>query len=170
MKRKIFLLISAIALLSALCAVLIFSPVTWVKKPGGRRTVTALDGSRMDIPDYPQRIACLYHPAYDKIVMLSKGSRIALLPREASPWAMKFYPELKNLPRNQANQLPDVERLLKLKVDLVIYPKGRYSMENVVQAGSRSSALQRPVFPFKHRGVHRGVQQAGHVLQPGAGA
>ena len=31
--------------------------------------------------------------------------------------------------------IPDVERLLKLKVDLVFYPKGRSSMEKVMEAG-----------------------------------
>ena len=102
---------------------------------GPLRTVANLDGTKVEIPSYPQRIACFYNPAYDKIVMLSKGSRIALMPLEVSPWARKFYPELAGIPVNSSRGIPDVERLLRLHVDLVFYPKGRSNMDNVTEAG-----------------------------------
>lgn len=104
-------------------------------KSGPSRTITALDGSRVEIPVCPQRIACFYNPAYDKIVMLSKGSRIALMPADVTPWALRFYPELAAIPVNKSQGLPDVERMLRLDVDLVFYPKGRSSMDGVMQAG-----------------------------------
>ena len=102
---------------------------------GETRTVTGLDGEKTEIPSNPKRIACFYHPAYDKIVMLSKGSRIALMPQQATPWAYKFYPELKGIPINTSGMVPDVERLLKLKVDLVLYPKGHVNISKVTDAG-----------------------------------
>lgn len=102
---------------------------------GPLRRVTTLDGSHALIPSYPQRIACFYNPAYDKIVMLSKGSRIALMTGRVTPWALRFYPELAGIPVNTAEGITDVERLLRLDVDLVFYPKGRSSMEKVTQAG-----------------------------------
>jgi iron complex transport system substrate-binding protein len=102
---------------------------------GSTRVVTALDGSKAEIPTYPQRMACFYNPAYDKIVMLSKGSRIALLPRGVTPWARKFYPELSALPVSSTDGIPDVERLLQLKIDLIFYPKGKKDMSSVTQAG-----------------------------------
>ncbi len=99
------------------------------------RIITGLDGERTAIPSNPKRIACFYHPAYDKIVMLSKGSRIALMPQQATPWAYKFYPELAAIPRASFSAVPDVERLLKLKIDLVFYPKGHVNASKVIEAG-----------------------------------
>jgi iron complex transport system substrate-binding protein len=99
------------------------------------RTVTALDGTKVELPSYPKRIACFYHPAYDKIIMLSNGSRIAMLPGEASPWAVKFFPELEGIPKGTSGSAPDLERLLKLNVDLVIYPKGRVNVAKIEGAG-----------------------------------
>lgn len=100
-----------------------------------KRMITGLDGVSIEIPSYPERIACFYHPAYDKIVMLSSGKRIAMMPKEATPWAYKFYPELKGIPIDKSGNIPDVERLLSLRVDLVFYPKGRRNVEKVEEAG-----------------------------------
>lgn len=128
MKRNILFLLVIILFLTPGCG-------DKNNQQGPLRMVTTLDGSQALIPSYPQRIACFYNPAYDKIVMLSKGSRIALMPADVTPWALRFYPELAGIPVNTAEGIPDVERLLKLDVDLVFYPKGRCSMEKVTQAG-----------------------------------
>ena len=88
-----------------------------------RRVITELDGTKVEIPSSPQRIACLYYPAYNKIIMLGGASRIVMMPNTASPWAKKFYPELKKIDTLTPGVMPDVEKLLKLKVDLVFYPK-----------------------------------------------
>jgi len=130
MRKKILLLIFILGAAIFNCSEKTYSPYS-----GATRAVTALDGNKAEIPSYPQRIACFYNPAYDKIVMLSKGSRIALMPKEVSPWARKFYPELSGIPVNSAEGVPDVERLLKLKVDLVFYPKGRSNMDRVTETG-----------------------------------
>lgn len=114
---------------------------------GQTRIITGLDGAKVDIPSTPERIACLYYPAYDKIVMLSKGSRIALMPEKATPWAYRFYPELKDIPTAPFSALPDAERLLRLKIDLVFYPKGHVNIDKVVQAGIAA------VCPFNDRFV-----------------
>lgn len=128
MKRNIIFLLFIILFLTPGCG-------DKNNQQGPLRMVTTLDGSQVRIPSYPQRIACFYNPAYDKIIMLSKGSRIALMPADVTPWALRFYPELAGIPVNTAEGIPDVERLLKLDVDLVFYPKGRSSMEKVTQAG-----------------------------------
>ena len=101
----------------------------------GTRTITGLDGEKIEMPAYPERIGCFYHPAYDKIIMLSSGSRIAMLPGDATPWAYKFYPELKGVITQKTEGLPDLERLLALKVDMVFYPKGKINISQVVEAG-----------------------------------
>lgn len=120
---------------STLAFLLFFSPLTLDARSGETRTITSLEGERVNVPAYPSRIACYYHPAYDKIAMLSRGSRIALMPREASPWFYKFYPELRSVPTVAAGTNPDVERLLRLKADLVIYPKGHYDVARLRQVG-----------------------------------
>lgn len=125
-KQRLALVAFALALLFAA------RPVAFA---GETRIVTGPDGTRTEIPSDPKRIACFYYPAYDKIVMLSRASRIALMPERASPWAYKFYPELKSIPTTPFNTVPDAERLLKLKVDLVFYPRGRVDVGKVSQAG-----------------------------------
>lgn len=99
------------------------------------RVITEPDGTKVTIPVNPQRIACVYHPAYDKVVMLSQGSRITYLPMTLSPWAVKFYPELKNGVKGNPGVVPDPEKLLSLNIDLVIYPKGRQNKEQSKQTG-----------------------------------
>jgi iron complex transport system substrate-binding protein len=99
------------------------------------RTITGLDGEKIVIPDYPKRIVCLWHPAYDKIIMMSNASRIAMIPNDATPWASKFFPELKTIPRSTTSQIPDLERMLKLNADLVVYPKGHINVGKVADAG-----------------------------------
>jgi iron complex transport system substrate-binding protein len=99
------------------------------------RTITGLDGEKIVISAYPKRIACLWHPAYDKIIMLSSGSRIAMIPGDATPWALKFFPELKDIPKSSSGQIPDLERILKLNVDLIVYPKGHINITKASETG-----------------------------------
>ena len=99
------------------------------------RVITELDGTKVTIPVNPKRIACAYNPAYDKVIMLSQASRLVLIPKSVTLWAKKFYPELTKLETGQAGTVPDPERLLQLKVDLVIYPKRSSGKERAAQYG-----------------------------------
>jgi len=128
--RKKIGLILFIALFLALSLCTVNSGIA-----SGTRTITGLDGEKIEIPAYPERIGCFYHPAYDKILMLSSGSRIAMLPGDATPWAYKYYPVLKSVITQKTEGLPDLERLLALKVDMVFYPKGKINIGQVVEAG-----------------------------------
>jgi len=121
-----------ILLISIVAALMLFINSLYA---ADKRTVTGLDGVKVEMPSYPERIACFYHPAYDKIIMLSKGSRIAMMPKEATPWALKYFPELKNIPVDTSGNIPDLERLLKLKVDLVFYPKGHMDIAKIAESG-----------------------------------
>jgi len=105
------------------------------KAASGTRTITDPTGEKIEIPSVPKRIACFYQPAYDKIVMLGDPTRIAVMPKEATPWVRKFYPTLHAVSMNTTGGVPDVERLLKYKVDLVFYPKGHTNVSKIVQAG-----------------------------------
>jgi len=114
MKKGITITLTVLFLCAALFAALFATD---------RRMITELDGTKVEIPSLPQRIACLYYPAYTKIIMLSGASRIVMLPSTTTPWAKKFYPELKKIATLTPGTVPDAERLLKLKVDLLFYPK-----------------------------------------------
>ncbi len=57
------------------------------------------------------------------------------MPGKPTTWAYRFYPELKDIPTAPFSVVPDVERLLKLKIDLVFYPKGHVNIDKVTEAG-----------------------------------
>jgi iron complex transport system substrate-binding protein len=101
----------------------------------GTRTVTDLDGIKIQVPDDPKRIACYYRPAYEKLIMFGKASRIVIIPHEASKWVYKFHPELKEIQTHTFSPTPDIETLIKLKVDLVITPGKYISMKAAADAG-----------------------------------
>ena len=98
------------------------------------RTLVTLEGQKVKIPAQPSRIACLYYPAYDRLVMLKRTSSIAVMP-QATPWGQHFFPEIKKAATITAGTVPDAERLLALHVDLVIYPKGMLDPSKITQAG-----------------------------------
>nr|WP_320132131.1 ABC transporter substrate-binding protein [uncultured Holophaga sp.] len=112
-------------------ALLTLSPL----QAAARRSITAPDGRVAQVPAQPEHIVCLYQPAYDKILMLSRGNRIALMPGEASPWCYRFYPGLRGTPTATPGVAPDAERLLSLKTDLVIYPAGHINPAQYQRAG-----------------------------------
>ena len=115
--------------------VLLISFVAVALLAADTRVITEYDGTKVTIPVYPKRIACAHAPAYDKVLMLSQASRIGIIPRAVSPWVMKFYPELKKIETGASHMSLDPERLLRLKIDLVIYPKGRTNSEHAAQSG-----------------------------------
>jgi len=125
-KNRLILFISLITMSLFVAATLLASET---------RTITGLDGEKIQIPAYPERIGCFYHPAYDKIIMLTSDSRIAMLPGDATPWAYKYYPGLKGVVSQRTEGLPDLERILAFKVDLVFYPKGKVNIKQVADAG-----------------------------------
>jgi iron complex transport system substrate-binding protein len=88
---------------------------------GKYKLITDLDDKQIEVPSDPQRIASMHGPTYDRILMLGKASCIALMPMKPSPWALKLFPEVKDIPSVTSYSELDVEQLLKYKVDLVFY-------------------------------------------------
>lgn len=76
-----------------------------------------------------------------------------MLPREASPWALKFFPELKGIPNDASGSAPDLERLLKLNTDLVIYPRGRVNVAKIEGSGIPA------VCPFNNDFVPKSIDE-----------
>lgn len=85
------------------------------------RTITDRSGRQVRIPQNPQHIACLFGPSYEKVLALGARDRISMVANVALPWNFVINPELADTPVLNHYGSPDVEALLKLSTDLVIY-------------------------------------------------
>jgi iron complex transport system substrate-binding protein len=98
------------------------------------KTVTDRTGRTMQVPQEAKRIACFFGPSYEKVFLLGAGDNVAAMSLKQSPWAHKLNPNLKKVAVMPSYNNPDVERILKLGVDLVFYwqwPQQRRMMESV---------------------------------------
>jgi iron complex transport system substrate-binding protein len=102
------------------------------------RVITDMDDNRIEVPANPRRIACMHGPSSDRIIMLGKGDRLALA-MKPSRWTLKLYPELKNMETVEHPFTGNVERLLKLKVDLVLYSPFPGEAEKYRAAGIKTA-------------------------------
>lgn len=109
------------------------------------RYIKDLDDKIIEIPAHPKRIASLHGPSYDRILMLGKPSIITLMPMKPSPWTLRMFPNVKDIPVINSYVNVDVEQMLRYKVDLVlfsIYP---------AQANKLKAAGIRVACPFAER-------------------
>ena len=113
----------------------------------GYRIIADMDDNRIEVPASPKRIACMHGVSSDRIVMLGKGDRMALM-MKPTPWAYRLYPEIRHVETVEPPFSGNVERLLKLKVDLVLYSPFPGEAEKYRAAGIRTacgfSAGKRP--------------------------
>jgi iron complex transport system substrate-binding protein len=131
-----------------------------------------MDDRRIEVPAIPKRIACMHGVSSDRIVMLGKGNCLVLT-MKPSPWAHRLYPEIRNVETMQPPFTGNVEKLLKLKVDLVLYSPFPGEAEKYEAAGIRTacgfSARKRPrtINEFLDN-FKRQVLFFGDLLGPGA--
>lgn len=116
MKKTIVMVV--LVLLSALLGGM--TPCQCLLYAGENKWITDMDDNIIEVPVHPKRIACMHAVSSDRIVMLGKGNCLTLM-MKPSPWAFKLYPELKNVQIVQPPFTGNVERMLKLHVDLVLY-------------------------------------------------
>ena len=111
------------------------------------RIITDMDDRKIEVPVNPQRIACMHGVSSDRIIMLGKGGSLVLT-MKPSPWAFKLYPEIRNAETVAPPFTGNIERLLKLKTDLVLYSPYPGEAEKYRAAGLRTacgfSAQKRP--------------------------
>lgn len=89
--------------------------------PPPTRLIVDRAGREVRIPVSPQRVACLFGPSYEKLFALGAADRISIVAHLKLPWNYQLNPNLKNIPALDNFMAPDVEQLLQLKTDLVIY-------------------------------------------------
>lgn len=136
MKNLLLLLILTVALSS-------FQGIGLPAYAGDYRIITDMDDNQIEVPVNPKRIACMHGVSSDRIVMLGKGDCLALM-MKPFPWAYRLYPELKNVETAQPPFTGDVERLLNLKVDLVLYSPSLVKQRSTGLRESKRRADSRP--------------------------
>lgn len=109
------------------------------------KTITDMCGNKVEVPISPERIACMHCVSPEKIMTLGKGNAISLM-AEQSPWAYKFYPEIKNA---RTNKGVTPKQMLDMKIDFVLYTPGMTKGEQYSAVGLKTvctfSADKRPM-------------------------
>ena len=99
------------------------------------RSIIDRAGRTVSIPQNPQKIACIFGPSYEKIFAFGGANRISIVANVILPWNYQLNPDLKNIPVMGNFVSPDVEELLRLKTDLVIYHPFAKQIEHLEATG-----------------------------------
>ncbi len=140
MKRKLFLY-PLLIIISAVTVFFIFrgrGSENRIPEKGNYRTITDMDDREIQIPANPERIACMHGVSSERIIVLGEGGRL-VLSMKASPWMLKLYPEIEKSQAIAAPFTGDVERMLNLKVDLVLYSPYPGEAEKYRAAGIKTA-------------------------------
>lgn len=116
-KKYLSILIAALLPLTSIG----FGPITAMAAENATRWIRDRAGREVRIPAIPRRIACIHGPSYEKLFAFGATGRVAMVTNVLLPWCYRLNPELKNIPVMGNYAAPDIEELLKLEVDLVIY-------------------------------------------------
>lgn len=102
------------------------------------RVITDMDDNKIEVPANPNRIACMHGVSSDRIVMLGKGGSL-VLSMKPSAWAYKLYPEIRKVQTVEPPFTGNIEKMLKLKVDLVLYSPFPGEAEKYKAAGIKTA-------------------------------
>jgi iron complex transport system substrate-binding protein len=92
-------------------------------------------GRQVIIPQRPQRIACIHGPSYEKLFAFGAADRVVIVANVLPPWDYALNPDLERIPVVGNFTAPDVEQLLQLKTDLVIYSPFVKQIERLTASG-----------------------------------
>ncbi len=89
------------------------------------RTVTNLDGSEITVPKEVNKVAALFGPSYEKVVLLGAEDKIVAcgdFHKDGWPWSNHIYKRLNEVPEvPNAHTSLNIEEILKLNPDVVFY-------------------------------------------------
>lgn len=87
------------------------------------REITLLDGKTVTLPEETKKVACLYGPSFEKVLLLGAESKIVLCSvfHRQFPWPNVVCERLKNIPVTNSFLSPNIESLLKNKPDVVFF-------------------------------------------------
>lgn len=142
--------------------------------------ITDIVGRTVEIPANVTRVAALTGYDYERLIILNQTDKIsAMYPVSSSlPWALKVAPQLKAIPTIASMQDPNIEDLLRKKVQVVIslYFKGAIDKMTAVNipvvvtqfaASSGNSGLPQSEEEFGDR-VKQEMRLYGKVMGPEA--
>lgn len=139
MQRKLLLLAQVIWILSFATNSLLYA--------GDYKIITDMDDNIIEVPVNPQRIACMHGVSSNRIITLGKGDALVLM-MEPTEWALELFPEIKGVQLAKPPYTGNVERMLSLNVDLVLYSPYPGEAEKYKAAGIKTacgfSAQKRP--------------------------
>lgn len=131
-----------------LTALAVFFGVNAPLHAGGFKTITDMDDNKIEVPVNPKRIVSMHGVSSERIMILGKGSSLVLLAPTPSPWAYKLFPEMRTVRTAPAIMSPNVEEMIKEKVDLFLYSPIPVDTKQYRAAGIRTacgfSAGKRP--------------------------
>jgi iron complex transport system substrate-binding protein len=87
------------------------------------RTVVDMAGRKVEVPLNVERVACISGPSYEKVFLLGEGKKIIVKNPGASssPWALKTNENGKNIIVMNSPRDPNVEELIKNRIQVVFY-------------------------------------------------
>lgn len=87
------------------------------------KTITNIDGSKIQVPQSPQKIAAVYGPAYEAMVVLGAEDKIVVcadVQFKSFPWAKKVYKSITKLPYlKNVHSAVNMEELMRYHPDIV---------------------------------------------------
>jgi len=140
MKKKILFTVLIITFLIFI-VFLIFSGLDFrnnSQAAGEYKTITDMDDRIIEVPSDPRRIACMHGVSSERIIILGQGDRL-VLSMKASPWMLRLFPEIKNSQTVNAPFSGNIETMLNLKVDLVLYSPNPGEAEKYRAAGIKTA-------------------------------
>lgn len=110
-----------------------------------RHSVTDMAGRVVSVADDPRHGICLAGPSYEKALMLGQRERVAGIHASAlTPWAKLVNPRLVEIPVVRNPQTPNLEELMNLQADFVLFWKLDDQMEKMARVGIPSIVVQFP--------------------------
>lgn len=139
----------------------------------GYRIITDMDDRKIEVPVNPKRIVCMHGVSSERIMILGKGSSMTLMATTPSPWAYRLFPEMKQVRTVALPVTPNLEDMVKEKVDLLLYSPIPVETRKYRAVGIRTacgfSAGKRPrTIPGFVENFKRQVRFFGELLGPEA--
>lgn len=107
--------------------------------PAATRTITNLDGSEIVVPAEVKRVAALFGPSYEKVVLLGAEDKIVAngdFHIDGWPWSNRIYKRLNEVPGvPNAHTALNIEEILKLNPDVVFYWDNPQEVKRLQEAG-----------------------------------
>ena len=128
MKKKYFINVAVLILIVFTLSLLAGCGNQEIKQKEAQpttRTVTNLDGSKIVVPAEVKRVAALFGPSYEKVVLLGAEDKIVAngdFHIDGWPWSNYIYKRLNEVPGiPNAHTALNIEEILKLNPDVVFY-------------------------------------------------